>query len=225
MGGGGGMAPLAPPPMFQTNCIEGGNWDTPITGELAEQWSKVVLEINELNGVKIPRCYFSVDGCIVSKQVHGFSDASRSAYAAVAYIRTEYSDGVVDIRIVASKTKVSPIKRQSIPRLELMAALLLSRLVCFTLSALKLEVEVYYWTDSMSVLYWIQQTKPWKQFVHHRIQDICKLTDTHRWRHCPGVLNPVDLPSRGVSASELANSRIWWKRPAFLQLNPDKWPQ
>ena len=77
----------------------------------------------------------------------------------------------------------------------------------------------------MSVLYWIQNNKPWKQFVHHRIQDICRLTENYRWRHCPGVLNPADLPSRGVNAFELMNSRMWCEGLAFLQLPPDKWPQ
>ena len=108
--------------MFQALCIEGGDWDTPITGVLTEQWNKVVMEMCELNSVRIPRCYFHADSFIVSRQVHGFSDASNSAYAAVMYIRTEYIHGAVDVKLVVAKTKVSPIKGQSIPRLELMAA-------------------------------------------------------------------------------------------------------
>ena len=211
--------------MFQALCIEGGDWDTPITGVLTEQWNKVVMEMSELNSVRIPRCYFRADSFIVSRQVHGFSDASNSAYAAVMYIRTEYIHGAVDVKLVAAKTKVSPIKGQSIPRLELMAALLLAKLVNSTVLSLQLDVDTHYWTDSMSVLFWIQSNKPWKQVVHHRVQAIRRLTDNYRWRHCPGVLNPADLPSRGVNASELTNSRMWWEGPAFLQLPPDKWPQ
>ena len=192
--------------MFQALCIEGSDWDTPITGVLTEQWNKALMEMSELNAVKIPRCYFKADSFIVSRQVHGFSDASNSAYAAVMYIHTEYEHRAVDVKLVAAKTKVSPIKGQLIPWLELMAALLLSKLVNSTVLALKLDVETHYWTDSMSVLCWIQNNKPWKQFVHHRIQDIRRLTDNHSWRHCPGILNPADLPSRGVNASELINS-------------------
>ena len=41
----------------------------------------------------------------------------------------------------------------------------------------------------------------------------------------PGVLNPANLPSWGVNASELTTSRMWWTGPTFLQLPPDKWPQ
>ena len=58
----------------------------------------------------------------------------------------------------------------------------------------------------MCVLYWIHNNRPWKQFVNHRVQEVHKLTDKHVWRHCPGIMNPVDLPSRGMNASELTNS-------------------
>ena len=188
--------------MFQTLCIEGGNWNTPKTGVLAEQWNKVVMEMSELNSVNIPRGCFQATSLIVSRQVHGFSDASSSAYAAVMYIHTEYHNGAVDVKLVAAITKVAPIIGQSIPQLELMAAPFLSKLVNSSIMTLKLDVETHYWTDSMSILFWIQKNKPWKQFVHHRIQEIRKLTNNHCRRHCPGVLNPADLPSWGVNASE-----------------------
>ena len=155
--------------MFQNLCIEGGDWDNPITGEMSDQWNKILMELNELNTIKIARYYCKEDDLVVSKQIHGFSDASKSAYAAVIYLCTEYSTGVVEVKIIAAKTKVSPIKAQSIPRLELMAALLLSKLVN---SALHLDVDASYWTDSMSVLCWIQNNKPWKQFVHHRTRHL-----------------------------------------------------
>ena len=61
-------------------------------------------------------------------QLHGFSDASASAYAAVDYVHTVSPQGEVIIQIIAFKTKAEPTKKQSIPRLEMMADLLLSKL-------------------------------------------------------------------------------------------------
>ena len=62
------------------------------------------------------------------------------------------------------------------------------------------------WVDSMAVLYWIKNNKPWKQYVAHRIKKIHRLTDKNQWYHCPGILNPADLPSRDTTAEELAQS-------------------
>ena len=75
------------------------------------------------------------------------------------------------------------------------------------------------------MLCWIQNEKPWKQYVRHRVGEIHRLTDKSAWKHCPGSLNPADLPSRGLRASELANSQLWWNGPPFLQETEDKWPQ
>ncbi|XP_065892465.1 uncharacterized protein [Dysidea avara] len=76
----------------------------------------------------------------------------------------------------------------------------------------------------MTVVYWIQNSKPWKQYVSHRVNEIHQLTNRSHWRHCTGVLNPADLPSRGISGGELTSSSLWWNGPAFLQLDEEKWP-
>jgi hypothetical protein len=62
-------------------------------------------------------------------QLHGFSDASKRAYAAVVYMKFVYEDGQIEVRLISSKTKVAPIKQQSIPRLEFLGATILVRLV------------------------------------------------------------------------------------------------
>ena len=62
--------------------------------------------------------------------------------------------------MITSRTKVAPLKEQTIPRLELMAALLLARLVHTTIRALAYDTVIYCWTDSTCVLYWIHRDKP-----------------------------------------------------------------
>ena len=79
--------------------------------------------------MSIPRCYFLKGKKVHNVQIHGFSYASESAYAGVVYLRVEYETGEVQVRFVTSKAKVSPIKKQTIPRLELMGSVILSSLV------------------------------------------------------------------------------------------------
>ena len=210
--------------LFQTLCKEGSHWDDPLQEEYLRIWKLLLSEFRALNNLRIPRCYFSTDKTPVSVQLHGFCDASYQAYAAVVYIRSVLSDGSVDTQIVSSKTRVAPIKQQSIPRLELLGALILSRLSHSVISSLPSHVETFYWTDSMTVIYWIQNSKPWKQYVSHRVNEVHQLTNRNHWRHCPGVLNPADLPSRRITGKELTSSSMWWNGPAFLQLDEEKWP-
>ena len=76
----------------------------------------------------------------------------------------------------------------------------------------------------MTVLWWLSNKRMYKQYVRHRIDEIRQLTSNCSWRHCPGKLNPADLPSRGVSIGNLVNSSLWWDGPKFLQATEHSWP-
>jgi len=95
--------------------------------------------------------------------------------------------------LMASKTRVAPTKRQTIPRLELLGAVVLSRLLNTVLLSLPSSVPTFCWTDSMAVLHWIRTIKPWKQYVSHRVNEIFCLTKREQWQHCPGDVNPADI--------------------------------
>ena len=132
------------------------DWDDPIPPAIEEEWLLWRSQLKHLCQVHIPRCYFPKQAQIVSFQLHGFSDASENAYARVVYLRMEDSDGVTYTSLVASKTRVAPIKRLSIPRLELCAAHLLTKLLEHVRSTLKIPIEdVFAWTDTMIVVNWL----------------------------------------------------------------------
>jgi hypothetical protein len=209
---------------FQQLCLAKTNWDEELDEPIRREWNILLEELSQLNIVSLPRCYFAITIQPISIQVHGFSDASKRAYAAVTYLRTVYENGQVDVKFITSKAKVAPTKPQTIPRLELLGATILARLVHSICNTLSLDAAVFYWVDSTAVLCWIRNKRLWRQYVQNRINEIRELSSPERWNFCPGVLNPADLPSRGIADNLRDNESIWFKGPEFLSKPENQWP-
>ena len=206
---------------YQQLCAAKVGWDESLTGRLLKGWKSLCAALQSADSITIPRCYqTTTTGTCRTARLIGFCDASSKAYAAVVYLRIE-TDEDVSVIFVAAKTRVTPIRTISIPRLELLSALLLSRLVASIEGALQSELQLdgtICYTDSKVTLYWIQgKTHEWKQFVGNRVTSIRAVIPPSNWYHCPGKENPADIPSRGTTPSELAQNSLWLSGPIWLQ--------
>ncbi len=150
--------------------------------------------------------------------LHIFCDASDKAFAAAAYLVQEQDGQVLSSRLVMARAHVAPAKPTTIPRMELLAAELATKVRRRALKALKMPIsKIFHWTDSITVLYWINSDdKRMQKYVHSRIQKIRQNTLITEWKHVPTKLNPADLATRGVSPRQLASSTIWNTGPPFL---------
>ncbi|GFX40787.1 uncharacterized protein TNCV_3760111 [Trichonephila clavipes] len=156
------------------------DWDDKLPKQLEVSWNKWCNEIHYLSEINIPRYYFQnfLPSNATTIQLHCFSDASKKAYGTVAYLRIELNDGNIISSFVASKGRVAPLKTLSIPRLELMGALLSARLSDKIATELILPVSRFYWNDSSITCYWIKEDfNRHKVFVKNRIKEIQKLSD------------------------------------------------
>ena len=129
--------------------------------------------------------------------------------------------------LVASKSKVAPLQSISIPRLELMGAVLGYRLAQTIVSVMNIEKSsVTSWTNSACVLYWIREhSKKLKPFVANRISEIQVNTTPDQWRHVPTKMNPADYITRGVRLSDLVKLTTWWYGPDYLKRGQEFWPK
>ena len=115
-------------------------------------------------------------------------------------------------------SRVSPIKAVTIPRLELMGGILSARLARNIKKTLTVG-KTTFWTDSTNVLYWVHsKSRSFKPFVANRVGEIQRITDPEEWRHIPGEENPADLPTRGLTASQLTESKLWIEGPDGIKL-------
>ena len=145
--------------IFQQVCLLKVNWDTQLPKEICDTWSLVTHDFAKNPSVEIKRSILvEIDESdINSIELHGFADASQTAFGCVVYLRIKTGTNVT-VRLLTAKSKISPLKGETIPRLELMAALLLAQLITSVNNALKNSCQIkqlFCWSDSQIVLYWI----------------------------------------------------------------------
>ena len=163
---------------------------------------------------------------MMSYELHGFGDASDRAYCAMVYLVCVTNSGIF-VLLMASKTRVAPLSKQVTARLELMTARITAQLKEAVEKALQSRItvnSVHMWSDSITALYWIKGEREWSQFVQNRVNEILRLTTRETWNHCPGVENPADLGSRGVTAVTIKSNKLWWRGPEWLSMAQEYWP-
>ena len=107
--------------LLQMLCQEKFDWDAPLPEPARREWMRWLQDLQEVQRVLVPRCvYAGLEEEIVSCTIHGFGDASEKAYCAAVYLVLEASSGYHPVSL-SSKTRVAPLSRQSIPRLELLS--------------------------------------------------------------------------------------------------------
>ena len=203
-------------------------WDDEFCGEIKEAWERNLREIDELVNVNVDRRFESSsdEDPIVCRELHGFSDASKSGFGACVYVRSFCRSGKVTVRLLTAKSRVAPLKTETIPRLELLGNLLLSRLITSVKNALKNCVnfdKIYLWTDSKVTLSWIKAIdKEFKTFLENRLREIRNNTDVENWSYCPTEFNPADLMTRVGITKNFIENKLWWEGPEFLKLKKEQ---
>ncbi|XP_021959265.1 uncharacterized protein LOC110855152 [Folsomia candida] len=214
-------ATLQPKILLQDAWAQKLEWDKELPQEMQQKFTSWCEEIQCLAKIKIPRWALLSASLLEDLQFHVFCDASQVACASVVYVRIGEK---VQVHLLQAKSRVAPLKKMTIPRLELLGCTIAARMMKSVADALSLDgVTTTFWTDSTTALAWIQRNDDWGTFVGNRVRSILKLTSAENWRHVPGVLNPADLPSRGCDSRELLESK-WWEGPDWLKEEEDKWP-
>lgn len=164
--------------------------------DLRKKWTELIENISNLS-ILVPRHVMIKPTYGI--ELHGFADGSFQAYAAVVYVKV-VGNGFTHTALWTAKTKVAPMKNLTIPRIELLACVLLAKLMEKLTHTIECETKVhrkFCWNDSIIAYHWINQPqKEWKQWVKTRVCKICSILPGQQWYHVPGQMNPADLVVR-----------------------------
>uniref|UniRef100_A0A8D9ACD9 Integrase catalytic domain-containing protein n=1 Tax=Cacopsylla melanoneura TaxID=428564 RepID=A0A8D9ACD9_9HEMI len=187
----------------------------------ATLFREIVDDLDTIPNYDIPRLVGTITDTTYL-ELHVFSDACMYAYGATVYLRC-INGSDISCNLVFAKIRISP-KNITLPRLELMGALVAYRCLLYVTKSLHRAVsKVFLWSDSTCVLHWIHTRKLLPVFVKNRVNEIRSGDLDIVFKYVRTHHNPADL-CRGQSGKSLKNNALWWHGPEFLCKIEKDWP-
>ena len=213
--------------LLQTAVRSKCAWDEIVPSALMQEWNKWLDKMKDISQLRFPRCFSQGDlRTLVECELHFFSDASDIALGCCCYFRFVFSTGEVHVSLLMSKSKVTPMKKMSIPRLELEAAVMAVKLNMRLREELDIRISnSHFWTDSEVTLKYIaNESRRFHTFVANRVSFIRQFSEVHHWHHVSGQENVADLISRGCCVLGRHQDR-WLFGPPFLHTPTSQWEE
>ena len=196
--------------LMQDIWREHHGWDELLPAHITERWEIIAPEFNKMNSIEIPRSELR-SGNI---SLHAFADASKSAYGAAIYA-VQHDKAT----LLIAKGKVAPLSTLTIPKLELTAATIATRLVKYVMDAYAQEFiidSVHLYSDSQITLGWIKSNQTLPVYVQNRVNEIASTLPDATWHYVASSENPADIVSRGTDVATLKSKKLWWRGPTWL---------
>ncbi|CAH2091752.1 unnamed protein product [Euphydryas editha] len=163
-------------------------WDEQLPEDIPSQFKDWYDNVTYLNNCRLPRRLSADLLPECSASLHMFCDANKDGYAACVFLKTE-KEGNVSVRLIFARSRICPPEKITIPRLELLLALIGSRLLKEARENLNLNCGEFCWSDSGVALCWIKRELPWNTFVGKRVKEIRQNSNVNNWHHIPGTEN------------------------------------
>jgi hypothetical protein len=199
------------------------DWDQTLNERESIKFKQLKDEITMARPIDIPRWIGLTIQKEATYELHAFCDASTIAYATAIYIRETSNQGT-NINLIFTKFRLAPMRKITIPRLELLAMEIGTKAVKYVENGMGISIKsIVIWSDSQCVLHWLRSIKPLSVFVTNRIQ-VIKSLDKAQFRYVNTKDNPADLATRGRTPSELEVEKKWWEGPSWLRHEESSWP-
>ena len=205
--------------LLQNMAKDQVEWDNELSPTTVSQWQRRKEDGQSLENFDISRCIMPATATKVKVEIHTFCNAFWYTYGTTSYLLVKNVYGQVHCSLLMAKSRLSPIKPTSIPRLELVGAVFATKLYNIYMKEITLPIErSMFWCKSTIVLAYIKSTnKRCTVFISDRLGTIWATSQPDLWNYMNTGANPADIASRGLTAAELMSSTAWLHGPEFLR--------
>ena len=212
--------------ILQDMCREKTEWNDALSGTHLHTWNQWLQDFHKLCAIEVPRCLKPANfGDTTNAQIHHFADASEKGYGVATCIISTNTDGQVHCMLLFSRSRVAPLKKVTMPRMDLTAATVAVCISLMITQQLGLVATHTFWTDSMLVIRYIaNETTRFHTFVANRVALIRENCTVDQWRYVESSKNPANMASRGITVDHFLQDESWIKGPSFLRQPEDDWP-
>ena len=216
--------------MREAWCNSNLGWDDALPNELSKRWVVFLQSLLELQEISFKRSLWPEEEVIGLPMLIVFSDGSKLAFGAVAYIRWQLKSGGYWTHLIMAKGKIAPKGIVSIPRMELCGAVLGNRIKNFLIKETRLKFSAtYHLVDSSTILGYLQKEcgnfRPYEGIRIAEIQSSNESKDGKLigWAWVAGENNPADWCTKPRPVKDLMN-KFWVRGPDFISEDVSKWP-
>lgn len=202
--------------LLQQTWLLNVTWDETLPEDIIQTTKSFLSEASKVTSFTIPR-WFNYSSSATNVEFCAFSDASLNIYTACIYF-VFVKLGVRHSYLMCSKSRVAPKNpNTTIPRLELLAALLSARLLSNIVSIVPKHINftTQCFSDSLVALSWIKnESKIHPKFIQNRVKEIRALFPSKTWSHIASKSNPADLATRPTKVRTWLHNDLWWFGPS-----------
>jgi hypothetical protein len=203
-------------------------WDKPIPDDTRVKFLQTLKQMQKLQAVTFPRCVVPEGATADDPILLCFADGSTSAFCTLAYGRWQMENGGFSCRLIAAKTRVAPLRKISVPRLELQGAVASVRLAQQVEEFLGITfARRYFFTDSSAVLGMLRgESASFKEFVGTRVSEVkTKSNPESEWYWVPTDKNLADMGTRpNVDPADMGPESHYQNGMPWMSEEVSRWP-
>ena len=197
-------------------------WDDPIPEELKKKWIQVLQLMKSVEHIKFRRCIKPDAPVIGNPILIVCNDASAEAMCTTAHVRWTLQDGTFACYLYAAKTRVAPLQKETIPRLEMQSAVMAVRLrqTITTHSQLEFSEIVHILDSKCTLATFHKDTVGLKEFMGNRASEVHQKSNLEEWSHIDTKKNISDLGTRKNARAEDISEESDWQRGTTWMRSP-----